>query len=249
MEWSDEGLVLGVQKYGENDTILEVLSAENGRARGFVKGGASRRLRGVLQVGNGVLVKWRARLSTNLGSFSVESGKARAAHIYADAIKLSAMNSVSALLIKLLPEREDVHNIYQAYVALLDLLSDDATPYSHCAMATIKFEAGLLRELGFGMDLNSCAVTGVQEQLSHVSPKTGRAVCVIEAEPYKEKLLPLPQFLLPNYSSQTDEASNQDILDGFALTGYFLRRHLLHPLNVDLSDERERLLASFKEQN
>ena len=248
MEWSDEALVLGVQKYGENDTILDVLTLEHGRCRGYVKGGYGRRLRGVLQSGNGVLVTWRARLSTNLGSFTVESAKARAVHIYSDAIRLAAMNSVSALLIRLLPEREEVETIYYACQALLDLLCDEGASDLHCAMATIKFEAGLLQTLGFGMDLDSCAASGTTENLSFVSPKTGRAVCAVEAEPYVDKLLPLPAFLLPSFSPAISEVNRQDIIDGFNLTGYFLRRHLLHPLNVDLSDERERLVSSFKDK-
>lgn len=241
MEWSDEALVLGAQKYGEHDTILDILTLEHGRARGFVRGGAGRRLRGVLQSGNGVNVVWRARLATNLGRFSVESGKARAVHIYGDMVRLSAMNSLSGLLIKLLPEREAVENIYSAYQAILNLLCDPQASNEDCAIATIKFEAGLLSELGFGLDLSACAVTGVVENLSHVSPKSGRAVTRSEAEPYIDKLLPLPPFLLDG-----DEATVEDILAGFNLTGHFIERHLLHPLGLSLSEERSRLVASFE---
>ena len=241
MEWSDEGLVLGAQKYGENDVILDILTLEHGRAKGFVKGGGGRRLRGVLQSGNSVVVTWRARLATNLGRFSVESSTARAVHIYGDMVRLSAMNSLATMLIKLLPERENVENIYAGYEAILNLLSDADATLSHCAIATIKFEAGLLQSLGFGLDLSACALSGEVDNLSHVSPKSGRAVTATEAEPYVDKLLPLPAFFL-----NTSEATTQDILDGFNLTGYFLRRHLFHPLGVDLPEERSRLVASFE---
>jgi DNA repair protein RecO (recombination protein O) len=245
MEWSDQGLVLGAQKYGENDTILDILTQQNGRAKGFVKGGGGRRLRGVLQSGNSVTVVWRARLSTNLGRFTVESGKARAVHIYGDMLRLSAMNSLSSLLIKLLPEREAVENIYLGYEALLNLLSEPDATNNHCAIAMIKFEAGLLRELGFGLDLAACALTGEVENLSHVSPKSGRAVTKDAGEPYVDKLLPLPAFLLEDNLS-SEHVSNEDIIAGFNLTGYFLSRHLLHPLGIDLPIERTRLLTSFE---
>ena len=245
MEWSDEALILGVQKYGEADAIIDVLSKVYGRQRGFVKGGLGRRQRGILQPGNGITANWRARVESNLGRFTVELIDSRAADLFENSARLSGMSSAANLLITVLPEREECENVYNALKAIFDLLSDHTASLKDCGAGLTLFEAGLLSELGFGLDLTSCASTGELENLHYVSPKSARAVSKKAGDPYHDKLFILPKFM----QGESGEIKLGDIYNGLRLTSYFMERHVLNPANKTLPEARHRFIDHFKPKN
>lgn len=231
MEWSDEAIVLGTRRHGENNLILEAMTRTHGRHLGLVRGGASPRLRPLLQPGNGVAVTWRARLEDHLGNFAVETSHSRAAKLLASALGLNGVNLLACHL-RLLAEREPHEALYRASEVILDGFDDP--PAS--AMQMIRFELALLDELGFGLDLSQCAATGRNDQLTHVSPKSARAVSADAAKPYLDRLLPLPAFLRRENGTAYDERN--DIADGMRLTGFFLTRHVYEVRTVPEPDCR-----------
>jgi len=233
MDWSDEGIFLGGKPLGEAGLIAEILTLEHGRHLGLVRGGRSRRIRPTLQPGNLVRVTWRARLSEHLGGFNVEMMEANGARVLDDPRALAAIGTLGEL-IKLLPER-DPHP--ELYATTLHVLRSFREPDIWPALL-VYWEYQLLQELGFGLDLSSCAATGVLEDLVYVSPRSGRAVSREAGAPYGDKLLALPAFLL----NERAPFSETDIAAGFALTGFFLERDVLEPHGMKLPSARERLL-------
>jgi DNA repair protein RecO (recombination protein O) len=235
MQWTDEGIVLGVRRYGETSVILELMTQARGRHLGLVRGGAGRRLRGVLQPGNSLRATWRARLDDHLGNYSVEGINLRTAGFLSAAHAVHGVIHLAALC-RLLAEREPHARIHTALEAILDAF-DDAPAV---APMIARFELAFLGELGFGLDLATCAATGTTDDLLYVSPRSGRAVSRIAGEAYREKLLRLPGFL------HTGEArvSAADLADAFALTGFFLDRHAFAPRGLALPDARARFIAA-----
>jgi DNA repair protein RecO (recombination protein O) len=237
MQWSDEGIVLSSRAHGETSAIVELLTHSHGRHLGLVRGGRSKRLRPVLQPGNLVTAEWRARLSEHLGSYSVELLEANAARVLDDRAGLAGLNTLTALA-RLLPEREPHGPLYDATNMVLQALCEG----DHWPALLVRWELGLLNELGFGLDLETCASTGVSSHLIYVSPKSGRAVSRNAGEPYKDKLLLLPGFLLPGNGNGADPGQD-DIAHGFLLTGYFLDKHVWGPRNLKPPPARARLIA------
>lgn len=235
MDWQDEGALLSVRPHGEASAIVEVFTRAHGRHAGVVRGGTSRRMAPVLQPGAQVQVVWRARLGEHIGSFAVEPLRARTG-VMGDAGRLAALTSVCALLRLALPEREAHGALWGDTVGLLDLLEDGRD----WALAYLKWEVRLLEDLGFGLDLSSCAVTGATEGLAYVSPRSGRAVSRAGAGEWAERLLPLPACLTGGAPGPGDLAA------GLALTGHFLRKGLAPVLDGrDLPEARARLVARF----
>ncbi|MCB1376779.1 MAG: DNA repair protein RecO [Alphaproteobacteria bacterium] len=236
MEWRDDGVILSVRRHGETSAIAEVLSADHGRCLGLVRGGRSRLQRPVLQPGNLVQVTWRARLEEHLGNFTIEPLALKAGAIIEEPFRLAGLSALVGLA-QLLPEREPHRRMYQALQIILDRIEeDDVWP-----ALLVRWELGLLDELGFGLDLSSCVATGTAQELCYVSPKSGRAVSRAAGLPYHDRLLRLPGFL-----AGSSVIAVADILDGFRLTGYFLNRHVFEPRGVAAPDAREtiiRLLA------
>src|SRR5689334_21676086 len=191
MQWTADGLIIGVRRHGESSVITEAMVAGRGRYLGLVRGGRSSKLAATLQPGNTVQVTWRARLDEHLGTFAVELVDARAADLIADRTRLYACQLLCDHL-RLLPERDPHDRLLGLAVDALD----DGKSKHELGMELARFELSLLDELGFGLDLSACAVTGVTTDLTHVSPKTGRAVSREPATPYCDRLLPLPQFLI-----------------------------------------------------
>jgi DNA repair protein RecO (recombination protein O) len=233
MHWSEEGIILAVRRHGETSAIAEVLTRGHGRSLGLVKGGRSRALRPILQPGNSVMATWRARLEDQLGVFTVELASARAARLMEDPFRLAGLGTVTGLAL-LLAEREPHPRIYDATVLLLDAMDDDAV----WPALLVRWELGLLDELGFGLDLGSCAATGSNQALAYVSPRSGRAVSLEAGEPYQGLLLKLPAFL----TRAGGFAGVADIADGLRLTGYFLERHVLGPRGMSAPGSRDILL-------
>jgi len=236
MEWREEAIILGARRHGETSAIVDVLTANHGRHAGLVRSGRSKRMRPVLQQGNIVEVTWRARLEEHLGSFIIEPLALNAALIMDEPLKLAGLTTLTSLC-ALLPEREPHPVLYEvARLILSNIDEDDVWP-----ALLVRWEAGLLDSLGFGLDLSKCAGTGQTDNLCYVSPKTGRAVSAGAGEPYKARMFALPGFLLGS-----GKASVSDIIDGFALTGYFLHRHLAVPRAIELPDSRERLVQYLR---
>ena len=236
MEWRDEGFVIGVRPHGESAVVLEVMTRERGRHLGLVRGGRSARTQPVLQPGNLVSLHWRARLEEHLGEYRVELLVSHAARMIASPVALYGLATVSALL-RLLPERDPHPALLEGLAVLVEHLDEPAL----APALIVRFELAMLSELGFGLDLARCAVSGDRDDLTHVSPKTGRAVGRLAAEPYRDKLLALPRFLVEGQG--TARPSPVEIAAGFALTGFFLRRYVFDPRGLLEAPERERLVA------
>jgi DNA repair protein RecO (recombination protein O) len=238
MHWSDEGIVLGSRRHGEANAIVEVMTRAHGRHLGLVRGGAGTRLRPVLQPGNTVRVDWRARLDEHLGHYTVEGLQLRAGTLLPIAHAVYGVTHLAALC-RLLPERDphpEMHDLLDAALARID---DPAA----LAVDVVRFELRILAELGFGLDLEMCAATGSRDDLVYVSPKTGRAVSRAAGAPWRERLLPLPAFLLDEES--TSQPSPENLSEGFALTGFFLARHVLEPRGLAFSEARQSLIAAL----
>jgi DNA repair protein RecO (recombination protein O) len=236
MQWTDEGIVLGVRRHGETSVILELLTQQRGRHLGLVRGGAGTRLRGVLQPGNSLRATWQARLDEHLGHYVVEGINLRTAGFLGAAYAVHGVTHLSALC-RLLAEREPHARIHGALEDILDKIDD---PFS-AATLIARFELDFLAELGFGLDLESCAATGTTADLVYVSPRSGRAVSRAAGEEYRDKLLRLPPFL------RTDDEvpSAGDLADAFALTGFFLERHAFEPRGLPMPPVRARFIAAI----
>lgn len=237
MEWTDEGVILGVRRHGESSVILEAMTRGHGRHQGLVRGGRSSRMRATLQPGNGVSLTWRARLEEHLGQFAVEPLALRAGTLLGCAASLYGLGHVAAL-IRLLPERDPHESLYEALLVVLEHLD---TPRI-AAPLIVRLELALLAELGFGLDLAVCAVTGATQELVHVSPKSGRAVSAKAGEPYADRLLPLPAFVRDGFLG--DSISHEQTRQGFGLTGHFLRRDVYDPRGLAMPDERAAFIAA-----
>jgi DNA repair protein RecO (recombination protein O) len=235
MEWSDDGIVLGARPFGESGAIAELFTRERGRVAGMVHGGISRRTRPVLQAGNLVRATWKARTGEQLGFFSpLEVAEAHAARLMENAEALTGINSAVALLRLGSVERQPYPRLYEALVLLLEGMSESELWPALYA----RFELGLLAELGYGLDLSVCALTGVSEDLAFVSPRSGRAASREAGAPFADKLLALPAFL-------TDPAApveSGDVANALALAGFFLERRLFDPQGVNMPEARVRLI-------
>jgi DNA repair protein RecO (recombination protein O) len=239
MQWTDEAIVLGVKRHGETSVILELMTAERGRHLGLVRGGAGTRLRGVLQPGNSLRATWRARLDDHLGNYAVEGLNLRAAGFLSAAHAVYGVTLLAALC-RLLAEREPHARIYAALEGILGSIDE---PFG-AAVAISRFELDLLAELGFGLDLSSCAASGVTGDLIYVSPRSARAVSRDAGEAYRDKLLRLPAFLRDD-SAAADAA---DLAAAFALTGFFLDRHAFAARGLPMPSERARFIAAVMRQ-
>lgn len=233
--WQDQGVILAVRPYGESGAIVSALTESHGRQSGFMRGATSRKNRGVLEIGNIADIRWQARTTDNLGSFSLELQDSPAALIMQDADKLAALQSACALCDQALPDREGHAGLFHGFKALLDALQGE-----HWAPAYILWELSLLRELGFSLDLSACAGGGSDQDLAFVSPKTGRAVSAEKGAPYQDKLLDLPHFLRP--AGFLDEG---DFERGLILTGYFLTYWVFAQHSRGVPDARLRFQERF----
>jgi len=234
MEWREQGTLLAVRPHGEHAAIIEVFTRGRGRHAGVVRGGASRRMAPVLQPGAELDLTWRARLEDHIGTFAVEPVRSRSA-ILGDADALAALGAVCAVLTRALPERDPHPHLHVTTTDLLDALVAGSADW---AVRYLRWELGLLEELGYGLDLSSCAVTGSADDLCHVSPRSGRAVSRQGAGEWADRLLPLPPCLLGQGPAEAAE-----IVAGLTTTGHFLGRLLADLGDKPLPDARMRLIA------
>lgn len=241
MDWQDTGLVLSAKRHGETSAIVRVLTSEHGMHAGLVRGGFSKRQRANLEPGNRVSVAWRGRLAEHLGAFSLETIHAHGAQLLDYPDRLAALAAAASVAETALPEREPHTATFEALEILLNALENDEFCTDVCAWGSlyVKWEVGVLSELGFRLDVSACASTGVTEDLIWVSPKSARAVSKAAGEPYRDQLLPLAEFLKSDGSSA---ASLDEVLQGLKLTGYFLDRHLFTPHDKKMPSARGRLV-------
>ena len=229
MEWDAPAIVLDARRFGEGDAVATVMTAEHGLHRGLARGGASRAGAGVWQTGNLLQIRWVARLSDQLGSFSGEMIHPGAAMVMDDAITLAMLTAACAVAEGVLPEREPHPRVFEALVGLVANLPRGADMLTDL----VRWEALLLSDLGYGLDLNQCAVTGARSGLAYVSPRTGRAVTEAASGVWKDRLMRLPGFLAGG-----NAAGPEDWRDGLRLTGHFLERDAFGHLNRGLPQAR-----------
>ncbi len=237
MEWTDEGFVLAARVHGEGGAVVQLLTREHGRHAGLLHGGQSGRNRAHAQPGNQVEAFWRARLPEHLGTYRLEPLRHHAAAVFDDAGRLGGLTAACAVAEIALPERERHSPVYEGFSILVETITADEGGGVWPAVF-VRWEIGLLADLGFGLDLDRCAATGSNDQLAYVSPRTGRAVSLSAGEPYRERLLRLPPFLAGGAAPAGD-----DVLDGLKLTGHFLARHIFHPLNRPEPPARSSMVA------
>jgi DNA repair protein RecO (recombination protein O) len=240
-EWSDRAIVLGLSRFGETGAILDVFARDQGRRRGLVYGGASRSKRAIMQPGNTLSVTWKARTQEKLGFFALAEPEAeRTAAMMADAAALSAASAIADLMLSSLPEGEPKPGLFDAAETLLDALGQgDVWPAVY-----VRWELGLLGVLGYGLDFNRCAISGSNDGLTHVSPRTGRAVKGSEAGEFLDRLLVLPGFLTDARAVPTPK----DVFDGLKLTGHFLANRLFSDLNLPLPEARYLMIDRLERQ-
>ncbi|MDE2580983.1 MAG: DNA repair protein RecO [Rhodospirillales bacterium] len=226
MEWDAPAIVLEARPFGESDALATVMTAAHGLHRGLARGGAARAQAGLWQAGNLAQVRWVARLADQLGSFSGELVHPGAALAMDDPLALAMLSAATAVAAGALPEREPHPRVFHG---LLSLLAHLAAEPASVLPDLVRWEAALLAELGYGLDLAACAVSGETTGLAYVSPRTGRAVTAAAAANWKTRLLPLPGFL----GAGSNAAAARQIplavplaacRDGLALTGHFLAR-------------------------
>jgi len=237
MEWRDQGILLTMRRHGETSAIIDVFTQIHGRHAGIVRGGAGRKLAPILQPGAQLDLLWRARLEDHLGSYQVEPLRSRAAAALSGRLALAGLNTVTALLAFCLPEREAHAGLYARTEVLLDLLGQNEV----WPLAYLNWELALLDEMGFGLDLTTCAVTGQSDGLIYVSPKSGRAVSAKGAGEWAKRMLPLPPCL-----RGVGPAPDTEVAQALGTTGYFLM-HKLAPVlaGKPLPDARARFVEAF----
>ncbi len=247
MEWDSPAIVLDARPYGEGDAIATVLTEEHGAHRGLARGGAARGRTAIWQPGNLVQARWVARLSDQLGSFSAELVHPGAALAMDDALALAMLSACCAVAEGALPEREPHPRVFDGLLHLIARLPEGSVMLTDL----IRWEMVLLADLGYGLDLTSCAVTGDTAGLAFVSPKTGRAVTAEGAGVWSSRLLRLPPFLVGG-----NDAAPPDWRDGLRLTGHFLERDAfghqhrpLPPARQMLYDRVAALAAESEQQD
>ncbi|WP_333592686.1 DNA repair protein RecO [Brevundimonas sp.] len=239
MDFADEAFVLAARAHGDTGAVVELLTAEHGRRAAYVAGGASRRMKPFLQPGARVQAEYRARTSDHLGAARLEPMGQGPSALFDDPLALTGLSAAAAVAQGALPEREPHPGAFLAFEALMAAF---AVPEVWPAVF-VRFEAGLLEDLGFGLDLSRCAATGSTDDLVWVSPRTGRAVSASAGAPYADKLLVLPPFMLGAQAGVREG----DAKAGFDLTGHFLEQFVFHPLNRPLPPARVWMLDKLAE--
>jgi DNA repair protein RecO (recombination protein O) len=234
-EWTDNAIIISSRPFGEDAAVVQVLTEHHGRHAGLVRGGQSRKMRPVLQPGNEVSITWRARLDEHLGSMGVELQAANAARILDDRLRLTALSSLCALVQGALAEREPADTVYDASLAMINLLASE-TEAALWLAAYIRWEIGLLSVAGFGLDLDRCVVSGENHGLEYVSPRSGGAVTAVAAGDHAPRLLVLPGFL-----GGPRKSLEEDVINGIRMTGHFIGRQIFGIHHLPMAEARQRL--------
>lgn len=238
MEWSEEGIVLAARPHGEGAAIVSILTRGQGRYAGLAKGGMSRRQAGRYEPGNRVVATWRARLAEHLGNFVCEPVANPSALLFERPLRLAALTAAASVAEAALPEREPHPSVHDGLVALIGAIVGDPDPVWQARY--VRWELALLAELGFGLDLSRCALSGAREGLAYVSPRTGRAVTAEAGAPWQSQLFALPGFLVAGGEAPSESAAATRA--GLMLTGHFLERHVFVHRHAGAPAARMRLL-------
>ncbi len=233
-KWEDTGIILSLRPHAEHAAIVSALTLEHGKHHGYVHGARSSQMRGKLELGNHVDIQWQSRLSENLGQYKIDLMQSYVGDLLNDRHKLTALQAACALTDLCIAEREAHPNLYHGFLAFLDALKTEVWQAAY-----VYWEIGLLQELGFGLNLKQCVATGATDNLIYVSPKSGAAVCAEAGEPYKDRMLALPDFL-----SGGGNFEDKDIAHAMKMTGYFLLNRVLAPANLSMPEPRTRLFQS-----
>ncbi|MGU3493908.1 DNA repair protein RecO [Xanthobacteraceae bacterium A53D] len=237
MEWTDEGIVLGVRRHGESGAVVDLMTRTRGRHAGLVRGGSSQRMAALLQPGNTLHAVWRARIETQLGLLTIEPLTLRSEALMRSAHASYGLTHLCALL-RLLPERDPHPGLFATFGAILDAFEAPAAAGELMA----RFEMAMLQELGFGLDLSRCAATGGNNDLAYVSPKSGRAVSRSAGDPYADRMFRLPTFLIGGILPP-DLA---DMEEALRMTGYFLESRVMEPRGLRMPEARAGFLAALR---
>src|SRR5690625_3426571 len=240
MDWRDEGILLGLRRHGESGAIIEALTKDHGRHAGLARGGAGQSRAAMLQPGARPALDGRPRLADHLGTYKPQLIRPHAAAIAGGREPLAALNVISALLLRLLPERAPDPDLYHATLALIEALGERRADWPE---SYARWELDLLRTLGFGLDLRDCVATGSTEELIYISPRSGHAVSREAGAPYAERLLPLPQFLIGR-----GKATLPEVRLALQATGWFLEHRARPAFELAaLPPARIRLLRLLEE--
>lgn len=241
-QWEDSGIVISVTRYGEQSAIVRFLTAQHGLFPCMVKGALSKNSKGAYQPGNLFHVSWQARIEEQLGHARGEMVQSITGELLQDTLALQVMNAVTAMILLAVPERIKEEQLFINIRSISDIIKSIDYDAVDLLRAYAEFEFVMLQELGFGLDLEECAATGRKDDLIYVSPRSGRAVCREAGEPYKSRMLVLPQF----FKTPECPADIPQTLDALALTGYFLEGWVLQPEGRKMPEARQRLLVSIK---
>ena len=237
MEWRDKGILLATKPFGETSLIIDVFTPDHGKSSGVVRGGQSKKLRPTLQIGAQLDLTWKARLEEHLGSFQVELIRSRTANVMNDRLLLAGMLSSATLINRFFPVGQVYKGFYESSENLFDLLQFPDI----WTLAYLKWEFDFLETLGFGLDLEKCAVTGSTADLKFISPKSGRAVSQSAAGELSSKLLPFPMAAIGQANSL------KDILDGLKVSQFFLEKKVLIAFGIEhLPIARSRFISSIE---
>lgn len=239
MRFSTPATVVALRPHGEHGAVIRLITPEHGLQAAYVRGARGRRLRPILMPGNQVEAVLSARTETQLPQATVELVHSRGP-LMQEPLPAAAIDWACALTATALPEGQPYPRLYQAFEGLLGAI-EAAPAASGWGAALVRYEILLLAELGFGLDLERCAVSGANDNLVAVSPRSGRAVSAAEAEPYAGKLLKLPAFILKGGA-----AAWADIIDGLALSGHFLLRDLITERSEPVAEARNRLVERLR---
>ena len=239
MDFIDDAFVLSARAHGDTGVVAELLTGQHGRRAAYVAGGASRKMKSFLQPGARVVADYRARTPDHLGSARLEPVGEGPSALFDDPLALTGLAAAASVAQGALPEREPHAGAFLAFEALMTAF---ALPEVWPAIF-VRFEAGLLEDLGFGLDLSRCAVTGGMDDLVWVSPRTGRAVSRAAGEPYADKLLNLPPFMLGAQAG----LGEGDVGVGLDLTGHFLEQFVFHPQNRPIPPARVWMVDKLRE--
>ncbi len=246
MQLSGDGIVLSCSRLGENNHILSTFTRDHGRVNGLVRKPTAA-TQGLYQTGNLIHIVWQARLADHLGTIKAEMHRPLAAQFMTMGPVMLAMQSACGWCQLGLPDQQPYPVLYDSLLNLLGNLQG-----ADWMLAYALWEVNLLQHLGFGLDLSACAVTGTQDNLTHISPKTGRAVCRDAAQPWLDKLLRLPDFIYQFYANDNwpqainDNLPQADILDSLRLSGYFLDQHILNPRRKSAPTARGLLIRKLE---
>ena len=227
-------IVCALRTHGEHGAVVRIMTPEQGLVAAYVRGARGRRMRPVLIAGNVVQAHLSARTETQLPQATIELVHSRG-QLLSEPLPAAAIEWVTVLTASALPEGQPYPQLYEALDGLLSAI-EAAPSAAGWGAALVRYELLMLAELGFGLDLDRCAITGTNDDLVAVSPKSGRAVSAAEAEPYAGKLLALPAFV-----REGGKATWPEILQGLALTGHFVERDLLTDRAKPIVEARFRL--------